>query len=56
MKNLKIEGHIFSEADGIFVGLTPKIVPTGREKEQKEEIDSRHKFRARMDLPLSFPS
>ena len=56
MKNLKNEGHIFSEADEIFVDLTPKILPTRKEKEQKEEIDSRHKFRARMDLPPSFPS
>lgn len=37
MKNLKIEGHIFSEADEIFVGLTPKIVPTRREKEQRKK-------------------
>lgn len=39
MKNLKNEGHIFSEADEIFVDLTPKILPTGRKKEQREEID-----------------
>jgi len=38
MKNRKNEGGIFSEADEIFVDLTPKILPTRREKEQKEEI------------------
>ena len=53
MKNLKNEGHIFSEADEIFADLIPKILSTRREK---EEIDSRHKFRARVDLPPSFPS
>lgn len=34
MKNLKNEGHIFSEADEIFVDHTLKILPTEREKEQ----------------------
>lgn len=56
MKNLKNEGHVFSEAGEIFVDVTLKILPTGREKEQKEEIDSMHKFRARTTLPPSFPS
>lgn len=56
MKNLKNEGHISSKADGIFVHLTPKILLTAREREQKEEIDARHKFRARTALPPSSPS
>lgn len=56
MKNLKNEGHISSKADGIFVHLTPKILLTAREREQKEEIDARHKFRARTALPPSLPS
>lgn len=55
-KNLENEGHIFSEADEVFVDLRPKILSARREKEQKEEIDSRHTFRAKMDLPPSFPS
>ncbi|PKU43932.1 beta-chimaerin isoform x1 [Limosa lapponica baueri] len=41
MKNLKNEGHIFSEANEISVDLTPKTLSTRREKEQKEETDSR---------------
>lgn len=56
MKNLKNEGHISSKADSIFVRLTPKILLTAGEKEQKEEIDARHKFRARTALPPSLPS
>lgn len=56
MKNLKNEGHIFSEANEIFEELTLKFLSTIREKEDKEEIDSRLKFRARMDLLPSFPS
>lgn len=56
MRNLKNEGHISSKADSIFVHLTPKILLTAGEKEQKEEIDARHKFRARTALPPSLPS
>lgn len=48
--------HVFKEVSEIFADFAPKILSSRREKEQKEEVDSRHKFRARMDFLPCFPS
>ena len=50
-KNLKNEGHIFHEAAEIFVDLTLKILPTGRENELKAKIDSKHRFQGKDGSP-----